>query len=294
MDIIEQLKLVKEKNNISGLYEIYDYFFRPPVSVIPIKIMKGKKIVRVRLNNTKWKHFNNTKDLSCPPPHKCGMLRANIDGFPIFYGVLPAHKNGIETIKIAMGEASILTRDVNRTGIERLTYSIWEVTEEMTLILAPFGDNYDKLNPILKELEMTWQEEINPVNFEEDKLKLCEFISAEFSKENSDYFFSSHYSHFACNILSREHDGIAYPTVKFEGDGLNVAIKPESIEKKLQFVSAVECYLIKPKIESDYYFASVYDSNRGKNGKIKYIKRADFRLTSKYWSALMSGLKFIN
>lgn len=295
MDIIEQLKTIKEKNNISELYEIYEYFFRPPVSVIPIKIRKGEKIVRVRSNDKKWKHFKNAKDLFCPPPIKAETRRANIANHPIFYGAkFIADSDALLPRAIVLYETSKFARDTNSEGIQRLTYSVWKVMEEMTLILVPFGENYDKLNIKLKELEVQWRELINRVNFEEDKLKICEFISAEFSKDNSDYFFTSHYSHFACNILSREHAGIAYPTVKLGGDGLNVAIKPESVEKKLQLVGATECYLIKRKDEDKDYVANVYDAKFLKNGKTKYIKRDDFKLNSKNWEALMTGLKFIN
>ena len=293
MDIIEQLKTIKEKNNISELYEIYDYFFRPPVSVIPIKIRKGEKIVRVRPNDKKWKHLKNTKDLFCPPPHRTIIQRANIGGFPMFYAAkFIADSNAPLSRAIVLYETSKFARDTNSEGIQRLTYSIWEVTEEMTLILVPFGENYDKLNIKLKELEVQWRELINRVNFEEDKLKICDFLSAEFSKDNSDYFFTSHYNHFACNILSREHDGVAYPTVKLEGDGLNVAIKPESAANKLRLIGASECYLIKR--EDKMILANVCEAKFLKNGKTKFIKRDDFKLKSKNWEALMSGLKFIN
>ncbi len=295
MDIIERLNKIKEKNSISELYEIYDYFFKPPISVIPIKIGKGERIVRVRINDRKWRHFKNTKDLFCPPPNKTGMLRANIAQSPMFYAAkFIANSDAPIPRAIVLYETSKFARDTNNKGIQRLTYSVWEVTEEMTLILVPFSKNYDKLNIRLKELEKEWRKRINDVDFEKDKLKICEFLSTEFSKDSSDYFFTSHYSHFACNILSREHDGIAYPTVKFEGDGLNVAIKPESASNKLRLISANECYLIKRENENTGYLVNVFDAKILKNGKTRYIKRDDFKSRSRNWKPIMSGLRFIN
>lgn len=293
MDIIDHLLEIKRENKISKLYEIYNSFFKPPVSVIPIKVRKGEKIIRARINDKKWNHFNSVDDLFCPPSNKTKTQRANIDEFPMFYGAkFIADSEAPIPIAIVLYETSEFARNNNTKGIQRITYSVWEVIEDLTLILIPFGENYDKLNNTLVELEVEWRKLITSIEFEEDKLKLCDFLSAEFSRDNSDYFFTSYFSHFACNILKREHDGIAFPTVKLEGDGLNVAITPESAKKKLQLIGASECYLIKRKMEA--FVINAFNALFTITGKTKYIKRKDYSANSKLIENLMSGLKFIN
>lgn len=293
MDIIDQLLEIKKENNTSKLYEIYNYFFKPPVSVIPIMIRKGEKIIRARINDKKWRHFESIDDLFCPPTNRTKTQRANIEEYPMFYGAkFIADPKATLPRAIVLYETSEFSRDNNTEGIQRITYSVWEVIEDMTLILIPFGENYDKLNNTLVKLEVQWRNLISSIEFEEAKLKLCDFLSAEFSRDNSDYFFTSNFSHFACNILKREHDGIAYPTVKFEGDGLNVAITPESAKKKLQLIGATECYFIKRKMEA--FVINVYNALFTKNGITKYIKRKDYYNNTKQIENLMSGLKFIN
>lgn len=79
----------------------------------------------------------------------------------------------------------------------------------------------------------------------EKSLKYQQFLAEEFSKEiehHTDYMISAIFSEL---ISNHSHlDGVLYPSVRVQGDGFNIAIKPESC-KKIGLYVAGECSIYK-------------------------------------------------
>lgn len=290
MNIIEKLNKIKNEKNIHDLYNLFDKIITFPIPLIPIKIPVGTKIVRCRING-KGKHFESISDLYCPPLDKTNQQRANIEKNPIFYGATFINDFQAPLPRaVVLYEISDFAKDTKSYGIQRLTYSVWIVKKELHLFALPFYQNYNNLNSKIEELEFEWNNRTKNVNFKPEQLKFIEFLSNEYAESSSDYFFTAHFTHFICNLKNLDLDGVMYPTVRLEGDGLNVAIKPETVKTKMEFTGAIECYYIKEGLQS--YIINAFVAELTKSGTLTYIKQKNKAYN--HFEKLINELGFIN
>ena len=61
------------------------------------------------------------------------------------------------------------------------------------------------------------------------------------------------------NMKTKDSDGIIYPSVPAQGNGFNVAIKPNVADTKIRFVGASLCHLLKQRDKS--YVAIMKDAH---------------------------------
>jgi hypothetical protein len=103
----------------------------------------------------------------------------------------------------------------------------------------------------MSELAKSYEEFIQsiPADISERSLLYSDFLANEFSKEtinhDYDYMISAIFSELT---VDSGYDGIIYPSVRVEGMGLNVAIRPESMHK-LKLCVAGENHLYKNKMQ---------------------------------------------
>jgi hypothetical protein len=92
------------------------------------------------------------------------------------------------------------------------------------------------------------------------------FLSDEFSKfvgENEDYKYLIS-STFAQKCAQNGFDGVLYPSVRTMGLGLNVAIKPSSVDEKMELISVLDCKVFKRQkkvIMNNLAFCDVSEGN---------------------------------
>jgi hypothetical protein len=181
------------------------------------------------------------------------MERANLPGNPMFYACsFPSEitdKSPIPRV-IALEETSLFMRDTLQSGIERATVSRWDVVSQLELIALPYVGTYKRACPDLIQVKEEWIAAISKGVVPQDALELVNYMAEEISKnfaERSQYFKIANFVHYLLRInkKTKDADGIIYPSVPAHGAGFNVAIKPESADRKIRFANASECHLLK-------------------------------------------------
>lgn len=253
--IIDRLKSISpSESSIDELYEIFDLVQTP--LIMPLKLPVDNKIIRLRPNKT-GEVFTCKSDLSYPPSSIVKTYgRANIPGFPMFYGAIFSENKNVENATtprvVVLSEVSDFFRDSEREGKEIQTYSVWKTKDELRLIAFPFSENYNNPCDKIIQINNQWEKLIGNYYCYDDSVLLAQFMSDEIRKDVTNekgYFLLAHYIHCLMyqNQLSTYFDGILYPTVKGEGNGFNIALKPEVVDKSLHLIGVHECLLAKKK-----------------------------------------------
>ncbi|NHM04321.1 RES family NAD+ phosphorylase [Flavobacterium celericrescens] len=214
----------------------------------------GKRIVRARL--TEKKSFENVSALSYKPQEfNSTFQRASTPYKTMFYGsIVPEIQGASEpsTARITvLFEITDFLRDPNSIGELDITFSAWEVIEDIDLISVIHHQKFERPTQLSSYLQEQFQNLVkgNP-DLEIQSLEISQFLAREFAKSpishHTDYTISATYS----EIISDSYDGILYPSVRLAGEGINIALKPETVDKKLRFVAASECRVYKNKLET--------------------------------------------
>lgn len=140
-------------------------------------------------------------------------------------------------------------RDKTSSGYKRITFGKWIAEEDLNLFAIICKDEFYSENDYTKELVDAYENFIKQEDnlFVEKSLKYQKFIADEFAKgvnDHTDYMISALFTETVTQNL--KIDGILYPSMRVNGKGFNVAIKPESC-KKLGLYVAGECSIYKRK-----------------------------------------------
>lgn len=217
--------------------------------VIITTLHKGKKIIRARISEKE--SFKKISQLSFKPQEfNLTYQRASTPKQTMFYGsIVPeiAGKTEPETARITiLFELSDFIRTTETKGEQRITFSDWEVTEDIELVSLVHHKRFDRPTELSKKLQAEFEEFTKQQpDLEKPTLEISEYLAQEFAKtdipDHLHYMISALYSEIVCS----KFDGILYPSVRLAGEGINVAIKPESVTSKLQFLGASECTVYK-------------------------------------------------
>lgn len=285
---------VREENT----EELYNIFRIVPDFDLPLVryyLNRGTSLIRQRVNE-KGKNYHRVSDLIYPPV-SCviGYERANLPYQPMFYA--SSFSDDFESDKVplprvvALMETSAFYRDRSTSGIERSTVSRWDIIEDLELAAMPFIADYSMACELIKTIKEKWNNEIGKYHVNPDGLELIMYMANEIGKSfasNVEYFKIANFVNYLLNIneKTRVVDGIIYPSVPGAGSGINVALKPSAVDKKLVFGNASLCYLYKKKEEA--YMRVVNKSISVENGIITYnvldsdMQEEEFLIREKY------------
>lgn len=251
--IIEKLdKVPSSEDSIEELYTIFNSLKNYALPLIKVNIEPGAFIIRQRINE-EGAEFSYIHELSYPPTQFTKYGRANIPYHPMFYGcTFGMEQTNVEPRILTLLETSEFAQDTDTIGIQRSTCSRWNVIDSLQLLALPFSNSYSSPIDEIKQIQDEWNKEIGKVNINKKALDITIYMSKEIAKKaiaDSDYFKIAHFVYFLLylNENTKDYDGIIFPSVAANGDGYNVAIKPEVVDKKLQFDVAALCYLVKNK-----------------------------------------------
>lgn len=291
-------KIECKKENFKELYKIFDSVNDVPVITFNLKI--GAFLIRQRINE-KDRFFELESELSHPPSKCCREYnRANIPDHPMFYSSMTVEENVPCARIVSLTETSDFFKNVESCGIERSTISKWNVIKTLNLLALPFNDNYQRSNLFIDTTKGEWNKNLFSIKnkYSEDAIELIEYMSREISKQCNDsegYFKIANFVYYLLyvNQSTKHFDGIMYPSVSSAGEGLNVVLKPEIADKKLQFKSASVCNFAKKGSEA---ISIIVNDARSKdiNGNLKYIERELSESTKNEYNKLASDLSFIN
>jgi len=219
--------------------------------VIITTLHKGKKIIRARISAKE--PYKNISELSFKPQEfNHTYQRASTPKHTMFYGSIVPEIAGTtepETARITiLFELSEFVRSTETIGEQGITYSAWEVMEDIELVSLIHHKKFKRPTALSKKLQTEFEEFASQkAELETSTLEISEYLGHEFAKEaipdHLHYMVSALYSEIVCSSF----DGILYPSVRLAGEGINVAIKPESVKSKLQFLGASECTVYKNK-----------------------------------------------
>jgi hypothetical protein len=269
------LKQMLEDNRFDEkeMETILSHYANDP-SIIFWKLPAGSKIIRSSTNNDK-KFHDDVQRLNYPPSRYARTDRASLKGKPMFYGTIftsaAIKKNAYPRIFSAL-ETSDILRDYNSRGKTFTTQSLWIPDRELNLFCFPFSQKYKRPCDEVKMQRLFW---INNASkfYSNEQREFSEFIGDLIAEENHSCLYEIT-ARTINNILykskyTNELDGIVYPSVWGEGDGLNICLKKETVDKCLHFEGAsVQC--IDKTIGNSHIFG-VANSYILPDGKLKWI-----------------------
>lgn len=244
-----------DEASIQQLYEVFSSINDIEIPIVRHIIFPGSSLIRQRINR-KERNFTHVSELSYPPVSIAQIERANLPGHPMFYACSFPSKVTIDAPiprVIALEETSSFMKDKTKSGIERATVSRWLVKETIELIALPYTGTYDKACPDLLQIKDAWEDAITKGHVPENPLELVHYMAEEISKDFDDrekYFKIANFVNYllTINTKTRGADGIIYPSVPAQGAGFNVAIKPDVVDAKIQFLNASVCHLLKKEM----------------------------------------------
>ena len=89
------------------------------------------------------------------------------------------------------------------------------------------------------------------------------------------------------NTKTKDADGLIYPSVAAAGEGFNIVLKPDVVDRKLRFYSASLCYLVKNKMEAVLHVVN-QAIGCSDDGTLKYVPQEDFDIR------VCDGYAFVN
>jgi hypothetical protein len=248
---IEQLKqLDLSKNPRQEILALLNQFGK--FGLVQKMFHKGKTMIRARPNQP-GERFTTRKELSYKPvAFNNTYQRASTPDQTMFYaGVIheDLEINDLDNARvIATLEASQLLREHGQEGEQLITFSKWEVTQDIPMVAICYHKDFTEKNSHTKELYEAFHQWIAGLDedLQERSIGITEFLAGEYAKKEIhsqfDYMISALFSE---KTIQRGGSGIFYPSVKTDAMGFNVALSPACVDSSLKLVAAGECTIYK-------------------------------------------------
>lgn len=204
-----------------------------------VNFPRGEELIRARPMGINEKRFGMKDDFSFKPQDfNQTFQRASTPNRTMFYAA--SNRGGVSVKElflariIGLAESMEWIRNKSESGIRKIAYGKWISDEPLNLISIVNQTSYHEKNPFVKAVYDDFMDAIVkfPIEVQEEFLYFQDFMAIQFSKEvkcHLDYQISSIFSEIKCN--QNNIDGILYPSFRLDGEGINIAIKPESMHK---------------------------------------------------------------
>lgn len=257
----EQLKIIRSLDIKSDNLElIKEHVKRLPLPVPVTILKKGFYVYRARYIDGDFP--GHRKQMSYP--YETDFVkyfgRCNCPGQQIFYGSVMSDK--IKETRVT-GISEIIDFDsLDRSKRHFIAIGAWLVQEEIFLAELYLRDEKVK-NKITQDANTSHKNQLSTLTPEERQKheEILTFFSDEFTEPNGRYELTSSISNLYFNNFFKKKDnsesfsieGLSYPSVKTEGQGMNVALLPNTVDTKmkLEMVMINEVIFTGPK---SFYF----------------------------------------
>ena len=208
------------------------------IALIPIKLFVHQKILRTRKNEDGV--FGYIHELSYPPKEYARTDRASIEGKPMFYASIftkEVEKSHAYPRIISALETIPLLRAKGTSGQNLITQSVWMIDEEVHVYSFPLSSQYKRACSEIYMLNSDWDKVLKN-EYSEDSIEFFSFIGDLMAKPNESCLYEITAT---CIDFILEHynfDGVLYPSVQVEGQGMNICIKPDVVDSKISFAGA--------------------------------------------------------
>lgn len=208
------------------------------IALIPIKLFVHQKILRTRKNEDDV--FGYIHELSYPPKEHARTDRASIEGKPMFYASIftkEVEKTHAYPRIISALETIPLLRDKGTNGLTLITQSVWMIDEEVHVYSFPLSSQYKRACSEINMLNSDW-EKVLKNEYTEDSIEFFSFIGDLMAKPNESCLYEITATCIDFILEHYDFDGILYPSVQAEGQGINICIKTDVVESKISFAGA--------------------------------------------------------
>ena len=208
------------------------------IALIPIKLFVHQKILRTRKNEDGF--FGYIHELSYPPKEYARTDRASIEGKPMFYASIftkEVEKSHAYPRIISALETIPLLRAKGTSGQNLITQSVWMIDEEVHVYSFPLSSQYKRACSEINMLNSDCKKVLKN-EYSEDSIEFFSFIGDLMAKPNESCLYEITAT---CIDFILEHynfDGVLYPSVQAEGQGMNICIKPDVVDSKISFAGA--------------------------------------------------------
>lgn len=208
------------------------------IALIPIKLFVHQKILRTRKNEDGF--FGYIHELSYPPKEYARTDRASIEGKPMFYASIftkEVEKSHAYPRIISALETIPLLRAKGTSGQNLITQSVWMIDEEVPVYSFPLSSQYKRACSEINMLNSDCKKVLKN-EYSEDSIEFFSFIGDLMARPNELCLYEITAT---CIDFILEHynfDGVLYPSVQAEGQGMNICIKPDVVDSKISFAGA--------------------------------------------------------
>ena len=256
-DFISTLKKLNLCNTSTAYLDLKNVLLEYSIPLPVITIEKGMILFRSRIHSDIEKYFSTTSELSHIPIGKRHLIkrgRANEPEQPIFY---------CSTMReLAFMETSKNVRNSKNASIEEVTTGVWEVKNNLRVVLLNRERDLQDVNVTLNKLNISTFEvkKLFNANLLGFLYPLMDYICEEFTKPNdeNDFKITSAFANYFYDlygwdmVLNKETeiDGIIYPSVQYCHEGLNVALDSRVVNKgNLELVKVMKSTMEKKNEE---------------------------------------------
>ena len=240
--------------------------FQLTIPIIAATLEPGRIIVR-GTPYIKFEKFSQVSRLSYKPQDlNKSYQRASTLQENMFYGRLTSEIPTEPCARMCvLAEIGKVYR--KNAASEKLMFSSWQVIKPIKLVAVLQSQNYIRPCQKVISLQTQYREKFKNLSSKE----IMDYIASEFAKEDVGekedykYIISACYTKMVCDS---GYDGVAYPSVRIDGAGINVAIKPDAVNQKLNFLGAVECDVTRKK--KDISIKNKYVSFLKEDGTLGY------------------------
>lgn len=129
------------------------------------------------------------------------------------------------------------------------TQSVWRVKEGIHLFSFPISEKYKRSCSDLKMFREGWKNFCKE-KYSEKSINFFSFIGDLMATPSSSCIYEVTATCIDYIIRRFNMEGITYPSVPSEGEGLNICLMPEVVDKKIKFEHAVAETVIRRDMES--------------------------------------------
>lgn len=208
------------------------------IALMPIKLFANQKILRTRKNEDDV--FGYIHELSYPPKEYARTDRASIESKPMFYASIftkEVEKSHAYPRIISALETIPLLRAKGTSGQNLITQSVWMIDEEVHAYSFPLSSQYKRACSEINMLNSDWDKVLKN-EYSEDSIEFFSFIGDLMAKPNESCLYEITATSIDFILEHFDFDGVLYPSVQAEGQGMNICIKPDVVDSKISFAGA--------------------------------------------------------
>ncbi|WP_320017805.1 hypothetical protein [Labilibaculum manganireducens] len=274
-DTINELKAYKlETFPVEEIKASIFKFGKVPVAVTDYdagKIIHRARPIKKGINLTEDHELSFT-----PEEYNTKYQRASTPEQTMFYGAVVPEIEGegeitSERIIGASEVSDFLRNPESEDGEEIIVFGKWLVKEKITLLSIINPEVQNNKIKFFQDMTKDYHTFLNSIGEKKkDAIAFQEYMSSEFSKSEilgeHDYLITAKFTE---NLIEK-CDGVIYPSVRADYNGLCVAIKPESAKTKLELIEVLECSLIKK--DKSIKLTNLRHTDKVEDGKFKLIE----------------------